>query len=72
MGPLTIKLQTEHNANIRIEKSAGNWFCHSHLEAQGSSHVRSGPAVVVGPVQQCRGQRQGGGGVGGHSGVTLR
>lgn len=31
--------------------------------------MRSGPAVVVGPVQQRRGQRQGGGG---HSGVTLR
>lgn len=34
--------------------------------------MRSGPAVVVGPVQQRCGQRQGGAGVGGHSGVTLR
>lgn len=41
----------------------------SDLEAEGGGHVCSGPAVVVGPVQQRGGQSLE---VRGHSGLALR
>lgn len=59
--------------NVNTKHQDHNLFSaiHSHLEAQGSSHVCSGPAVIVSLVQQgCR-QSQGGRRVRGHSGVTL-
>lgn len=63
-------LRAEKMSYKRLKSRVGK-FIPSHLEAQGSGHVCSHPAVIVCLVQQGGRQSQGGGGVGGHSGVTL-